>query len=424
MATAGVDFDFPNQIQETRKKIQNSFKRSYQALQNRESYLLCRVDEIEKEYKRKTEEMQELLETLNKNKLFSADTLTSNILADTHRGVEALINNKIQELSVDTGRSIEFEWDNLFEAGIERLGSIKLNSQSNQSPSPTLSPKRNPIAIDYKTKQLPTAYCCKRSTDTKLPGEMNNTRGIGITKGTGSIYIVDMNNHRVQVFSSNGDYLFMFSEKMTYPLGICVTETNVFVTQHGSNCINKYKLDGKLIKSVGSYGKAEAQFICPYGVAESYKTKNVYVCDSENKRVQIFTKDLEFQATLCGKNVFKYPVDIKVKLGRVFVLDSNDPCMLVFNTNHEFINRLITRGTGKQTSKSLSFDIDNNFNIIMSDFNNDCVYVFSQEGEQIHKFGKTGRDIGEFMKPWGILLDNTGRIIVVCQKDTNCVQFF
>ena len=60
----------------------------------------------------------------------------------------------------------------------------------------------------------------------------------------------------------------------------------------------------------------------------------------------------------------------------------------------------------------------------MSDYRNHCVYVFNQEGEQIHKFGKEGQGIGEFYQPCGVALDNTGRIIVVCEKDTNCLQFF
>ena len=60
----------------------------------------------------------------------------------------------------------------------------------------------------------------------------------------------------------------------------------------------------------------------------------------------------------------------------------------------------------------------------MSDNSNHCVYVFSKEGEQRHKFGKQGQGIGEFYSPYGIVLDNKGRIIVVCCKDVNCLQFF
>ena len=106
------------------------------------------------------------------------------------------------------------------------------------------------------------------------------------------------------------------------------------------------------------------------------------------------------------------------------MLDGSDPCMFVFNSDHVLTNRLITIGVGKQTNNPCCFDIDRDYNIIMTDSCNHCVRVFNQEGEQIHKFGKEGQGIGELYQPWGIALDNTGRIIVVSRKATNCLQFF
>ena len=58
---AEVQINFVEQIKETRKSIQDSFKKSHEALRVRESNLLSRVDEIEKEYNSKTEEMKGLL---------------------------------------------------------------------------------------------------------------------------------------------------------------------------------------------------------------------------------------------------------------------------------------------------------------------------------------------------------------------------
>ena len=240
---------------------------------------------------------------------------------------------------------------------------------------------------------------------------------------TGNIYIADMINHRVQVFSYNGDYLFMFSEKMNEPFGICVFQNTVFVTQCGDDCVNMYELEGKLMKSVGSNGNGEAQFYCPHGIDVSDRNHNIYVCDCYNNRVQILTEELKYDSML-GIGLFTYPRDIKVTRDRVLVLDGSDPCMFIFNSEHLLLNRMITRGSGKQTNSPYSFDIDRDYNIIMSDYNNHCVYVFNKEGEQIHKFGKQGQGIGEFYCPWGIVLDNTGRVVVVCLKDTNCLQFF
>ncbi|KAI6660211.1 Cell surface protein [Oopsacas minuta] len=420
MASVAVNRNFIEQVKESRKMIRYCFKRSHEALQLRESILLSRIDQIENDYNSKTQEVNKLVETLNKEITHTTEIFSANKLTDIQQIIQSAIDKKITELTADTDSSIKFEWDNQFETDIEQLGSIKLNGQTNISPIHTFPPQVKPVVPDYKAKQLPTAYCCKKSNK-KAPGELNNPTGIAVHYQTGNIYIADGNN-RVQVFSCNGDYLFKFSEKMNNPIGICITQNKVFVTQLYGHCINKYELEGKLIKSVGSKGNGEAQFSYPQGLDVSDGNSNVYVCEYSNKRVQILTQELKFHSML-GIDLFKSPRDVKVTRDRVFVLDDNDPCMFVFNSDHVLSNRLISRGDGKQNFP-LCFDIDRDYNIIMSDYDNDCVYVFNQEGEQIHKFGKKGQGIGEFINPWGIALDNTGHIIVVCQKNTNCLQFF
>ena len=240
---------------------------------------------------------------------------------------------------------------------------------------------------------------------------------------TGNIYIADEANQRVQVFSNNGDYIFKFCEKMNQPRCICISKNTVLVTQYGGHRVNKYELRGKLIKSFGSNGNGEGYFNAPLGVDVSDINRNIYVCDYNNKRVQILTEELQFHSIL-GLGIFTFPCDVKVTRDKVLVLDQSDPCMFIFSSKHTLTNRLISRGVGKQTNNPYCFDIDRDYNIIMSDINNCCVYVFNSEGEQINKFGKQGQGIGEFSLPYGIALDNSGHIIVVCQKNVNCLQFF
>ena len=162
-----------------------------------------------------------------------------------------MLDEQLTELTADTDTKIEFVCDNLFETDIEQLGSIKLNGQTMISPTSIFPPQVKPVIPDYKTKQLPTAYRCKKSSDKKSPGELNYPRSMSIHYKTRNIYITEESNHRVQVFSYNGDYLFMFSEKMIRPVGICLSQNTVFVTQRGGHCVNTYELEGKLMKSVG-----------------------------------------------------------------------------------------------------------------------------------------------------------------------------
>ena len=128
MASRHVATDFPKQIKECRKKIQDSFKRSREALKVREYILLSGIDEIEEECNSKIEQMNKLVEVMS----LCADTLTDNKLKDTHDEVISSINRKLLELTANEDTSIEFEWDNRFETCIEQLGSIKLNNQTTQ----------------------------------------------------------------------------------------------------------------------------------------------------------------------------------------------------------------------------------------------------------------------------------------------------
>ena len=242
MAIARVKVNFPKQIKEGRKKIRDSFKRSHEALQAREIILLSRVDEIEKKYNNKTQEMNKLVEALNKATLQCEETLADNQLTDINQILRTAIDKKLQELTADIDTSIEFEWDNLFQTRIKQLGNIKLNDQTMIHPTSIFPPHVKPVVPDYKTKQLPTAYCCKKSSLQKSPGELNNPCGLAIHYKAGIIYMIDADNHRVQVFSCNGDYLFMFSEKMNEPMGICISQNKVFVTQFSGNCFNIYEL--------------------------------------------------------------------------------------------------------------------------------------------------------------------------------------
>ena len=179
MASRQVATNFPEQIKESRKKIRDSFKRSHEALQVRENILLSRIDEIEKEYNTKTQEMNNLLETLNNEMRQCEEKFSANKLADVTEILRTAIE-KIQELTADTDTSIEFEWDNLFETDIEQLGSIKLNGQITLTPTCIFPPHVKSVVPDYKTKQLPTAYCCKKSSEQKSPGELNNPKGLEI----------------------------------------------------------------------------------------------------------------------------------------------------------------------------------------------------------------------------------------------------
>ena len=357
MATAQGKFDFPNQIKEARKKIGDCFKKTHEILQVRESYLLSRIDEIIKDYDTKMQELSENFKTLAVLKSGSRKSKKN-----TNKRMNSTIDDKIKQLNADLERNIEFEWDVDLNAEIEQLGSIVLNSQIIVPSSPTFPPGVKPIVPDYDEKCFPTNYLlCKECTKKEAYRKFHTPTSIAIHYRTGDIYIGDMGRDRVQVFNSDGDFLFMFNEKMNQPRGICVSPNRVYVAQYGGHCINLYELDGTLIKRVGSKGNGRAQFNYPMGLDYSDRTKMIYVCDRCNDRVQVMTDNAKFRCML-GKGVLDEPQDVKVAWERIFVLDKSDLCMFVFNSDHHLINKMISRGDGEHTSKPYCFDIDRDHN--------------------------------------------------------------
>ncbi|KAI6659055.1 NHL repeat containing protein [Oopsacas minuta] len=377
MASIELKTTFTNEVEQTRKRIQYSFQCSHKALIERENMLLSRLEEIESVYK----------------------------------------NYFIDKSNKEIEQSIEFAFDPLFESKITNLGSIKVCL-----PKPSHVSQAKPIIPDYKSKQVPIVYSCKNSTS-KRSGEFNSPRCLAVHRKTGNIYVVDRDNDRVQVFTRSLIYLFMFSNQMNLPRGICIGQDRVYVTQNEGHYFTAYNLEGKFIDNVGRKGNGEGQFNSPLGITTFSQTNNIYICDRYNHRVQVFTQYLVFHSTF-GEGLFKSPRDVKTKRNKVFVLDCSDLCMFVFNSDHTLLNRLISRGDGKQIESSYYFDVDRMFNIILSDYHSHCVYVFNQEGEQIHVIGKEGQEVGEFSYPFGIAIDATGGIIVVCEKDENCLQIF
>ena len=121
--------------------------------------------------------------------------------------------------------------------------------------------------------------------------------------------ICDYGNNRVQVFTSSFKFIFQFNEKMYEPCGICFSENNVYVTQEGSNCLNVYSVEGKLLQSVGKEGRNELEFDLPSGIEVSLLKNLIYVCDNKNKRIQCLNLNLTFNSFIL--HIFG-PRDIKL----------------------------------------------------------------------------------------------------------------
>ena len=295
---------------------------------------------------------------------------------------------------------------------------------------PTLNELRTAIAefgevkeckLDYSLKKQPVLAVGKEGrNDNKL---MNAT-GLALDEVNRLIYIADWLNKRIQVVSFEGKFLKRFGQDiLKEPWGIAVTEDNVFVTDSDLHALLQFrKKDCKLVRRTGTEGAGEGQLGVPQGLCSDYNG-DVYVAESGNDRVSVFSKQLQFLKCL-GTQQLKYPVDVKVTPNSLVILDWSPNCIHFYSRSGDLLSSCVTQGEDGMVYSPFFFCLDSAGNILITDFEHHDVKILSPSGHLIHKIGKKGSERGEFRCPCGICVSELGTIFVVSWNRNFGLQSF
>jgi sugar lactone lactonase YvrE len=132
------------------------------------------------------------------------------------------------------------------------------------------------------------------STPPFPPGTFGGASGVAVD-ASGRIYATDTYAARTQVFANDGTYLYGWPS----PGGDIALDAfgHVFEIEEGSpggGCgVHKYSLDGTELTHWGGYGSGPGQFNQPLGITVD-QVGNVYVADTYNHRIQVFSNDGAF----------------------------------------------------------------------------------------------------------------------------------
>uniref|UniRef100_A0A6Q2YTA5 Tripartite motif containing 2b n=1 Tax=Esox lucius TaxID=8010 RepID=A0A6Q2YTA5_ESOLU len=98
--------------------------------------------------------------------------------------------------------------------------------------------------------------------------------------------------------------------------------------------------------------------------------------------------------------------------GRILIADSNNQCVQIFSNEGEFKSRFGVRGRSPgQLQRPTGVAVHPNGDIIIADYDNKWVSIFSSEGKYKAKLGS-----GRLMGPKGVSVDKNGHVIVVDNK--------
>lgn len=260
--------------------------------------------------------------------------------------------------------------------------------------------------------------------------------------------LADMGNRRVQMFKTDGSFVYTFGSYQTEPgqfitpSMVAVDATQVYVTDLNSNRVQIFARDGTFISRFGSFGSGAGEFNYPWGIAAD--DQRLYVVDRQNNRVQAFSKSGGYLFEFGGftlptgiaiDNFFVYVIDtgfwsgggypriqifdkggtrvgeislvglpaggiyngvsaLAVDDTRIYVSDGFD--VVVLTKGGSFVSRFGSFGGGTWGIAS------DNSQVYVVDLDNDRVLVFNTDGSFVSEFGSAGSRNGQLQSPAGI----------------------
>ena len=92
------------------------------------------------------------------------------------------------------------------------------------------------------------------------------------------------------------------------------------------------------------------------------------------------------------------------RTGNVIVSDFGDGCISIYTAAGEFVRRFRGKGEEGQLSKPFGLTVNKEGHIFVAEFGSHCVSVFTEEGTFLYRFGHFGVGEGEFYYPRYIVI--------------------
>ena len=182
-------------------------------------------------------------------------------------------------------------------------------------------------------------------------------------------------------------------------------DRNLYVTKSFNNQLIKLDSAGSVIKVVGKLGNG---IDYPNGLRVS-KNNELYVCDGNNNRIQVFDLDLNFKRSFGkkgnGKGQFDSPADVDFdSTGNIYVTDEYNHRIQIFSPNSE---RHIHTIKGDAVFHPVSLFMHGNHMYVTDAGHHEVRVIDTESREFITKFGS------EYLyNPEGITIDQDGFVYV------------
>ena len=307
------------------------------------------------------------------------------------------------------------------------------------------------------------------------PGQFLSAEGIALD-GFANVYVADSNNHRVQKFDKDGNFLLAWgtegSENGQFylPMGVATDNNNnvyvadghyhiqkfnsngVFLKSWDVNtcayweytgrlsivdnnlyiaagtCVIRYSLDGQFSRQWSTDHDGSGNWMKPYsGIAVAQNGDILTTEDFFVVRYSPFGTLLS-QAGGCeeDRGCFNYPGAVEVdNTDNIYIANTNDHEIIKLSSAWTFQLQWGSQGIGNGQFKfPEGLAVDNSTNhVYVIDRNNNRVQKFDSQGVYLTQWGSWGQSNGQFYTPKDIVIGQDQHIYVV-DTDNHRIQIF
>jgi ABC-type Fe3+ transport system permease subunit/DNA-binding beta-propeller fold protein YncE len=264
-------------------------------------------------------------------------------------------------------------------------------------------------------------------------GQLNKPRSVAVDLHN-NLYVVDMTG-RVQKFSPAGRVLLSWQMPQTdlgKPKGMGRDlQGNIIVVEPHYQRLNHFSPEGKLLFQWGQKGTNEGKFIMPRAVAVN--SHNIIFVSEYGvvERVQRFKL---LRTGLPGAPTSGPPVEFIDSFGRpgtgpgefnraeglcvdaqdrLYVADSCNHRIQVFSSDGKFLRTYGHAGKGLgEFSYPYDICVDSDGRQYVAEFGNSRLQVFDAQDHPLEIIGRPGLAPGQFGNPWSLALDSAGDLFV------------
>lgn len=265
---------------------------------------------------------------------------TTTITFDSPEGVVLDSNGNIYVADTGNHRIIKLTSAGAFVQSFGSEGSS--DEQFNKPMGIDIDSSGNVVVADSENDRIvrfdPDAFASSFETlgkvegDSPEPGSELGEFNLPVDVAVGAdntIYVADLNNTRIQVIPSSLDASGASEWTSTGKgfaaiWGIEVAGDNIYATDktEDESLVYKFSTVGAVVSTWGGEGSTATTLRVPKGLAYDSDSGNLYLCDSENDRLQITTTGGEFVSTFgsTGASVDQFDAPTAIDIDDTFIV--------------------------------------------------------------------------------------------------------